>query len=90
MCNCKEHNRIAAVKYIEENFGGTLKLSSMFASLVNEAGLKVDNRLIAVGFDEYEVWVMPVKKDGSLGNSEMRRIPFIHSFCPHCGEKIGN
>jgi hypothetical protein len=87
MCECKQNNRIAAVKYIEENFSGTLKLSSLAANLVNEAGLKVENKLIAVGFDEYEVWVMPIKKDGSLGNSKKRRIPFIHSYCPHCGEK---
>ncbi|MVN76921.1 hypothetical protein GO988_11355 [Hymenobacter sp. HMF4947] len=88
MCECKKKNQIAAVKYIEENFGGTLRVSSLAASLVNEAALKVDNVLVAVGFDEYEVWVMPIKKDGSVGNSKKRRIPFIHSFCPHCGEKV--
>ena len=87
MCECKKKNQEAATVYLKEKHGENLKVGSL-ASLVNEAGLIVENRMIAVGFDEYQVWAMPVKKDGSLGNSKKFKVPFIHAYCPHCGEKI--
>lgn len=86
MCDCKAKNKEAATVYLKQKHGDKLKVGSL-ASLVNEAGARIGNRLVAVGFDEYEVWAMPVKRDGSLGNSKKFKVPFIHSFCPHCGEK---
>ncbi|MGI4759593.1 MAG: hypothetical protein ACRYF0_02715 [Janthinobacterium lividum] len=87
MCTCKQKNKEAAPAYLKEKYGEKLKVGTL-ASLVNEAALKVDNQLLAVGFDEYEVWAMPVKKDGSIGNSKRFRVPILHTYCPHCGEKL--
>jgi hypothetical protein len=90
MCECKKKNTEAAIAYLKENFSNKFQVSELAAGLVNEAGLRIDNRLVAVGFDQYSVWVQPIKKDGSRGNSKKHMVTFIHSYCPHCGEKYAN
>jgi hypothetical protein len=87
MCDCKQKNKDAATIFLKEKHGEKVKLGTI-VSLVNESALKLENKLIAVGFDEYEVGGHPVKRDGSLGNLKRYRVPVIHSYCPHCGEKL--
>jgi hypothetical protein len=86
MCECKTKNKEAAIAFVKEKFANKLQVSDRAAGLVNEAAHKVENRLVPVGFDEYAVWVQPIKKDGSLGNSKKQLVTFVHSYCPHCGE----
>jgi hypothetical protein len=90
MCECKKKNTEAAIAYITEKFKNKFQVSDTAAGLVNEGGMRVGNRLVAVGFDQYAVWVQPIKKDGSLGKSRQQMVPVVHSFCPQCGEKYPN
>jgi hypothetical protein len=88
MCDCKSKNKETAIAYVEKKFDGKLQVSKeKGAGLVNEGALLVPNKLLAVAFDEYEVWVQPKKRDGTLGNLRKQKVPFVHSFCPHCGVK---
>lgn len=86
MCECKKKNMEAAINHLQNNHSDKYQVGKL-ATLANEGAVRVENRLVAVGYDVIEVWVQPRKKDGSLGNSKKRPVIFTHSFCPHCGEK---
>jgi hypothetical protein len=88
MCECIKNNTAAAIAYLQENHGKEFQVNELGAGPVNMAGRLVENRLVSVGYEDYSVWVQPIKKDGSRGNSRKRLVPFIHSYCPHCGEKL--
>lgn len=85
MCECVKRNEEATIAFFKEKYP-TAKVNEQ-ASLVNQAAAKSGNKLVAVSFDEYQVWVQLQKRDGSPGKSKKLKVPFVHSYCPHCGEK---
>lgn len=87
MCTCNQKNKDAAAIFLKQKHGDKVKLGTL-VSLVNQSALKTENKLIAIGYDEYELRGHPVKKDGTLGKSKQYRVPMVHSYCPHCGEKL--
>jgi hypothetical protein len=89
MCDCITKNSQAVVDHATTQLVATGKAEIDTTASIHNAGMRrVANRLVMAPYDEYRIRTYPLKKDGTKkGNEKMEQFQFVHSYCPHCGEK---